>query len=247
MLDFFGTIALTVAMTVTVNALLASLPVSRRARLGLALLVGAWIGLSVALASTGAYADAGRRTFPLIGAMAGAPLLAAATLVLLSPAVRAALLALPTALLIGLNALRVFGGFFLLLAAADRLGGPFPQSAGWGDVVTGALALPVAWLATRAATERRQWLVYAWNSFGTLDLVVAVTLGVLSGNGSPLQLIHAGAGSTAIQQLPWALIPTVLVPTYLVMHGVVFAQLRRRGAAARDVPAAARGALSYAP
>jgi hypothetical protein len=39
----------------------------------------------------------------------------------------------PPPLLIGLNAGRVFGVFFLLLAATGRMGGPFPFSAGWGE------------------------------------------------------------------------------------------------------------------
>ncbi len=36
-------------------------------------------------------------------------------------------------------------------------------------------------------------------------------------------------GPAAMQQLPWALIPTVLVPYWLVAHGIIFAQLRARG------------------
>ena len=48
-----------------------------------------------------------------------------------------------------------------------------------------------------------------------LDLVTAITLGIVSANGSPLQLIHTGAGSVAVQLLPWSLIPTVLVPLFL--------------------------------
>jgi len=59
-------------------------------------------------------------------------------------------------------------------------------------------------------------------------LIAAVTLGVLSANGSPLQLISAGAGSAAIQDLPWALVPAVLVPFFLITHGIVFAQLQAR-------------------
>jgi hypothetical protein len=36
-----------------------------------------------------------------------------------------------------------------------------------------------------------------------------------------------------VQLLPWALIPTVLVPFYLISHGIVFAQLRARRIGAR--------------
>jgi hypothetical protein len=62
-----------------------------------------------------------------------------------------------------------------------------------------------------------------------LDLVVALILGISSANGSPLQIIHAGVGSAGVQTLPWSLIPTVLVPMFLIVHAVIFAQLARSG------------------
>src|SRR6266704_2295655 len=99
----------------------------------------------------------------------------------LSASVRALLLEMPMPFLIGLNVWRIGGGFFLLLAAEGRLAGPFPYSAGWGDIITGALALPVAWLALRGQGKA---LVWGWNAFGMLDLVAALVLGITSANGS---------------------------------------------------------------
>jgi hypothetical protein len=104
--------------------------------------------------------------------------------------------------------------------------------------VTGALAIPVA----RSAAGEMQVhdrLIVVWNTFGMLDLIVAVTLGLISRNGSPLQLIHAGVGSAAMQTLPWAFVPTVLVPFFLIVHAVIFAHARascgqRRPTANRD-------------
>ena len=113
---------------------------------------------------------------------------------------------------------------FLVLASLGRLGGPFPFSAGWGDIIVGVLAIPVAMLATRVAANDLR--IVAWNVLGVLDLVVAVTLGIGSTNGSPLQFVHAGVGSAAMASLPWSLVPTVLVPLFLVGHGIVFAHVR---------------------
>lgn len=116
------------------------------------------------------------------------------------------------------------GGVLMLVdAAAGRMSGPFPYSAGIGDIITGLFALPVARLAARNPRDLR---VLEWNVFGTLDLVAAVSLGIISVNGSPPQLIHAGAGSAAMTTLPWALVPLVLVPTYLIGHALVFAHIR---------------------
>src|SRR5262245_55456007 len=39
------------------------------------------------------------------------------------------------------------------------------------------------------------------------DLALAITLGVTSAEGSPLQ-VFAGPGSAAMQQLPWSFVPT---------------------------------------
>jgi hypothetical protein len=151
----------------------------------------------------------------LIGAFVAFPLAAIVAAAVPSPAVRLALLAIPVMTLIGLNIARVFGGFFLLLAWSDRLGGPFPQSAGWGDVVTGVLAIAVMRLAAQGSASGDR-AIAIWNAFGALDLFAAIALGVISTNGAPLQFIHTGAGSAAVQALPWALIPTVLVPFYFI-------------------------------
>jgi hypothetical protein len=62
----------------------------------------------------------------------------------LSPAFRHALPSVPLAALVGINAFRIGGIFFLLLFAGGRLSAPFAQSAGWGDIITGLLAIPLA-------------------------------------------------------------------------------------------------------
>jgi hypothetical protein len=233
MLDLIGTIALVAVIALNISVFSNALPVRAATRLAVAAVAGIWTGLAAALAAAGYFANTAA-PFPLIGVFVAFPLVAVGIAAILSSAARAALLAIPMQTLIGLNIARVFGGFFLLLALVDRLGGPFPQSAGWGDVITGLFAVPVMGLASQVSTAANRKIAL-WNAFGTLDLVAAVALGVISANGSPLQLIHADAGSAAVQLLPWALIPTVLVPFYLITHGIVFAQLRARRIGARSL------------
>lgn len=228
MLDLIGTIILTGVIALNISAFTNAMPVSAKARLAIPAVAGAWIGLAAAVAAAGVFADTAA-PFPWIGAFVVFPLMAISGAAALLPAVRSALFGIPLPTLIGLNIARVFGGFFVLLAWVDRLSGPFPQSAGWGDIITGVLAVVVLPLVAKgnANGDRAIWI---WNAFGALDLFAAIALGVISANGAPLQLIHAGAGSAAVQVLPWALIPTVLVPFYLVTHGIVFLQLRARRA-----------------
>jgi hypothetical protein len=232
MLDFIGTIVLTAVIILNINAFTNGLAVSAAARLAMVIVAGAWVGLATAVAAAGVFANASL-PFPWVGAFVATPLLVVAAAAVLFPTARAALLRVPLQILIGVNIARALGIFFILLAWSGRLGGPFPQSAGWGDVITGLFAVLVMGLAARpnASRDRAIWL---WNAFGTLDLLAAITLGVISANGSPLQLIHAGAGSAAVQALPWSLIPSALVPFYLITHGIIFAQLRVRSAHAAD-------------
>jgi hypothetical protein len=219
MIDIIGTIAAATALAVLLAMVVCTIPVGLTWRLTIAAIGGAWVGVAIAVAASGALAAPA-----LLGVLFASPLVAVAGLALAFPAVRGALLAIPLPLVIGVNFFRLLGAEFLVLASVGRLSGPFPFSAGWGDIVTGALAIPVAILATRVRANDAR--ILAWSAFGTLDLAVAMLLGITSANGSPLQLIHAGVGSGAMQTLPWSLVPTVLVPLFLIGHGIVFAQAR---------------------
>jgi hypothetical protein len=225
-LDFIGYTVLTAAVVINIAAFTNALDVSPSARYALTAIAGIWTGLQVALYDAGAFQAPFTLKAPLVGVMVATPLVVAGIAAAISDRVRAALLALPMSLLIGLNSMRVLGAFFLFLVAAGRLGGPFPYSAGLGDIITGALAIPLALAASRGTAGAST--IWRWNLFGTLDLVAAITLGTLSSNGFAYQIIFAGEGSAAVQHMPWLLIPTVLVPFYLITHGIVFARLRQR-------------------
>jgi hypothetical protein len=225
MLDLIGTTVLAAAIVVNLNAAITTMPLSSAQRLTTAAIAGLWIGLAIALATTGLYA-ATTTPVPVVGVMAGLPVIAVGGAALLFARVREALLALPVSLLVGLNTLRIVGGFMVLLALQGRLSGPFPQSAGWGDVIVGLTAIPLTVAAARNLSANRGAML-AWNIFGTLDLVTAVLLGVASAPGSPIQIFGGTIGSTAMWSLPWSNIPTLLVPFYLITHGIIFAHLLR--------------------
>jgi len=232
MLDLIGAIVGMSAVGVNLVAFTHALPGTLARRLSLGAIGGAWVGLASGLGAAGMLAF-GPGPVPLIGVLFVVPLLAVGVLALASARVRSALLAVPLPLLIGLHSLRLLGVLFLLLAASGRLSGPFPYFAGFGDIITGAFAIPLALSLARARPPSAAALT-SWNIFGTLDLLVAVALGITSASGSPLQLIHAGVGSEAMQYLPYCLVPTVLVPFYLITHAIVFAQL---AASPRTTPA----------
>lgn len=221
MLDFIGTIVTAALMMFVVTALV-FMDSSRRAKLTVAGLLGLWIGLAAAAGGAGWLSIA--RPFPIMGIFVAAPLLAAA-LAAAWPAARRAMLSLPLPLMVGLNIGRVAGVLFLLLAAEGRLSGPFPYSAGWGDIIAGALALPILWLMQE--NGRHTTAIHLWNAFGMADLVMAIGLGVTSAANSPLGIFRDGAGSDAMQHLPWSFVPTVLVPLYMILHAIIWVRLHR--------------------
>jgi hypothetical protein len=239
MLDAIGMAVLTSMAVLNIGAIGAALHLRWPGRLIFIGAGGLWIGLQTAFASSGVLLHDPFGRIPAVGLMLVTMLAVMALFLFTMPRFRAALMEVPPPLLIGLNIGRIFGAFFLFLAVEGRLNGPFPYSAGWGDVITGVLALPVALHVARSG-GRASPLARAWNVFGALDLIAAVALGVMSANGSPIQVFQAAPGASPMQMLPWSLIPTVLVPFYLIMHAVLFVQLQRP-AGARDN---ARGLLA---
>jgi hypothetical protein len=224
-LDLLGTFLLT-----AISALAIGLPAIwyTRAPGGGTLLAAhiLWFVVVVALAGSGALAWGLELGAPLLGLSIVTPVIVLVVLATTAPVTRRALASIPLPALIGIHAIRVVGFLFLLLLAAGRISAPFAPSAGWGDIIAGATAVPVAWaLSSRGARVR--WLVLLWNSFGLLDLLAAVTLGVTSAPGSPLRLFFDLPGSGAMATLPWAIIPVFLVPQLIVSHLAVYRRLGR--------------------
>jgi hypothetical protein len=156
---------------------------------------------------------------PAIGSAVALGLIAWA----LSQRFKSALLSLPLPALILLHAPRIIpGAYFVMLTAEGRLGAPFGPLAGWGDIAVGVLAPIVALLATRTASRPAVGL---WNALGVLDLIVALSVGVLSAPGA-LRVFMLEPGTLIMGALPWVLVPTVLVPILLLTHLTIAAKLR---------------------
>ncbi len=134
-------------------------------RLGLMALHLAWLTAIATLGATGALAPGGLGT-PGLGMVVALPMILVIVATLSSPALRSAFAAIPTEVLVGMNFVRVLGVFFVLLYGAHRLPAPFAPTAGWGDIVVGVAALPLAW-AIRRGLPGGRGLALIWNIFGT--------------------------------------------------------------------------------
>jgi len=134
--------------------------------------------------------------------------------------------AMPASWLVGLQVYRILGGIFLVGWARGAIPGIFALPAGIGDVTTGLLALPVAYLL---ASRNRDGVrpAIAWNIFGLLDFAIAVGIGLATAPG-PLQVIVPSIPNTGVGLYPTVLIPAFAVPSSILLHVLSLRQLRRR-------------------
>lgn len=236
MLDIVGAIVITAIYAVIVGILAGLSPLSRTTKLLACAVAAIWPAIIILIAVSGGLAPGATGPVPvpvlLLLSMLG--LLFGSWWLL--PGFREALLVVPMAALVGLNATRLVGIFFLLLAADGRLSAPFAPSAGWGDIAVGVAAIVLAVLLARGSA-RPIWLG-AWNGLGTLDLLSAVSLGALSAPGTPFRVFTEGAGTQAIGTLPWTLIPAALVPLFLLIHVTIAVRLRSAQSAPRALAVA---------
>jgi hypothetical protein len=125
---------------------------------------------------------------------------------------------------------RVEGVAFLIIMALGHLPALFALPAGLGDIAAG-VAAPLVALRLARGTGRRAAMWH--NAFGMTDLVVALTLGALTG----FQLVNVTPSAAPIFELPLALIVTAGVPLLLALHITSVSTLRRAQRA--PLPAAA--------
>lgn len=219
MLQPLGMVLISATVVAMVATIVTTLFERRGTQIAVAAIAGAWVGVLIDVTLAGALKD-----LLVLLALFLVPFIVAAIAIVAAHGARERLLAIPRRVILGMNVLRAIGFLFIGLAYAGQLGGPFPYSAGIGDILVGVLAIPLVLEEPRLA--RNDVRLVLWNALGLLDLIAAVALGITSSNGSPIQLIHAGAGSAAIAQLPWSLVPLFLVPCFMIGHLIVFAQMR---------------------
>lgn len=221
--DVFGGVELTMSAAIVVAALSAALGRDTAQRVKLAAVVSGWFVVVVILAATRVLQDGHGIGAPGMGLAVAVPIVLMWLALVRLPGLRAGMERAPLAVLVGLHVVRVLGVSFLVLHASNRLPAPFAPVAGWGDIVAGAAAVPVAWMVYRQAAGWRPMLI-AWNLFGLADLVAAIGLGVLSAPG-PVRLIFAEPGTGLMSTLPWLLIPGFVVPLLVISHLAIFYRL----------------------
>jgi hypothetical protein len=220
MLDVVGAIFGTAYFTTQVGMLVGLAALRPAAKLAAFAAAAAWLAVIVGLSATGAL------VLIALGPMPPGLLPFVSLLALFFgcwyfvPQLRLALLSVPLPALIAVHIGRIGGLFFLLLYFDGRLSAPFAPVAAIGDMITGAVALVLAVMSLRGLPVGRAWLGL-WNAFGALDLVVAISLGLLSAPGTPFRIFADEPGMQAMTMLPWIFVPSLLVPIDLLAHFVI--------------------------
>jgi len=120
---------------------------------------------------------------------------------------------------------RVAGIVFVILYYQHLLPGTFALPAGWGDIAVGATAPLVAWAMSSSRALPKKAFVF-WSLLGMLDLVAAITLGILS-SASPLGILAGEVTTQIMGRFPLSLIPTFFVPLFLILHVVSLIRIGR--------------------
>jgi hypothetical protein len=234
--DVIGGVELTMSAAIMVAALSVVFGRNIAERIRIAAVLSGWFVIVVILAATGALHPPYGVGAPGLGLTVALPILLMWLALMRVPSLRDGLDRAPLAVLVGVHVVRVLGVSFIILQASNRLPAPFAPAAGWGDIVAGLVAVPVAWMVRRQARGWRTALI-AWNVFGMADLIAAVTLGVLSSPG-PLRRIFAEPGTGLMSLLPWLLIPGFLVPLLFTTHLAIFYRLTKSARARTSTDAA---------
>jgi len=186
----------------------------------------AWLVAVWTLSVQGVFVQSPGSLVPRLPIAIFAPVILFIIPLLRSRVVGAVLDATPASWLIGLQVYRVLGGIFLVGWLRGSVPGAFALPAGIGDVVVGALALPVAvWLASGARGGREAAI--AWNILGLADFASAVATGAMTAPG-PLQVGVPDIVNTLILQYPSVMIPAFIVPSSILLHALSLRQLLRQ-------------------
>lgn len=231
----FAIASFTVTSYVAARQLRSSHRAATNVSIAVTAVLGAWLAAVMAISSGELLVAKPDESVPPTAAALLVPIIVGVVL-LRTPTVRGALTAPGTIPVLAVaNVWRINGVLFVVLTVGGQLAGHFAWPAGLGDVAIGLAAPAVGWAIWKRPSRRR--LAFIFNALGLLDLIMAVTLGVLSAPGA-LRVFTSEPGTELMTLLPMCLIPAFLVPLGVLTHLALFQALRSQSPSHRSVPLA---------
>ena len=123
---------------------------------------------------------------------------------------------IPQHWIIGVQFYRIVGVGFIVLWTRGILPAAFAFSAGIGDMFIGLTAPFIAYLYYKNKPYSRK-LAIIWNYLGILDLIIALSIGVL-GFPRPVQFLSLSPNTEPLSLFPLVIIPLFAVPLAILLH-----------------------------
>lgn len=141
------------------------------------------------------------------------------------PAFKEYVLKLDMRFLIMLHSWRMLGMGFVMLYMFDQLPALFAYLAGFGDALTAIVAVFLAYALFRNKQGvSRNW-IWRWNTFGLIDFIIAVSVGILT-RSDALLAPASGVSSDLMTTFPFVIIPGFLVQIFALTHIIIYLQLK---------------------
>lgn len=136
----------------------------------------------------------------------------------LSEEVRAVIDRIPLWMITISHVWRFVGIGFVIGAVMQVLPPQFGYPEGLGDIAAALLCLPLAFAirAGRRSTGLRRAFI-AWNIFGLIDLLSAISLGILY-SPSTFGVLRTDISTGLMISFPVSLIPAFFVPLFILLH-----------------------------
>ncbi|MCH7758383.1 MAG: hypothetical protein IIA19_07950 [Thaumarchaeota archaeon] len=177
-------------------------------------LVVSWFVIILVLISNGIFhVEDGQRSPILLIALIS-PIAGSYIIYRSSKTVQQFIFSIPLHWLTVIHVARIGGILFLYLMVLGILPAVFALPAGVGDFTAGILAIPASYMLWKMKKHARKMAAVA-TIFGIGDLVVAISIGNISSAGS------------SISNTLLVLIPTFLVPLFLIAHMFTIVRLQK--------------------
>ncbi len=178
-------------------------------------LVVSWFAIILVLISNGTFhIEEGQRS-PLLLIAILSPIAGSYIIYRSSKTVQQFIFSIPLHWLTIIHVARTGGILFLYLMVLGALPAVFAIPAGIGDFTAGILAIPASYMLWKMKKHARKMAAVA-TIFGIGDLVVAISVGNIFPTGS------------SISNTLLVLIPTFLVPLFLITHMFTIIRLRKK-------------------
>jgi len=123
----------------------------------------------------------------------------------------------PQHILILLQLFRVLGIIFILLYLQGQLPELFAIPTGWGDILIGITAPIIAFIYLKQFSFAKN-LTIIWNILGIIDLLIAISLGIILSLPGPFNLFQTTVSTEIMTLFPLVIVPAFAVPLGILLH-----------------------------